>query len=157
MIDIERRWIKDAACGGSESLLFFPAMSVRGGREVPKKAEFDIAKRICAKCPVMLECRRDMLGEIYGVWGGLDPGERRSARTQRAKAALATPESRRAAALGIAKWRRGNSNWPDVARLVGMSQVVCKALWDWYVADQAPTSTVYLPGDDPEEQHGKSA
>lgn len=38
--------------------------------------KWDQAKEICQGCPVLDECRRDTLGEEYGVWGGLDQYDR---------------------------------------------------------------------------------
>ncbi|MFG2681365.1 WhiB family transcriptional regulator [Streptomyces sp. NPDC048392] len=44
---------------------------------VPKtEALYDQAKAICRDCPVLKQCRRDTLGEEYGVYGGWNPRER---------------------------------------------------------------------------------
>lgn len=39
----------------------------------------EAAKRVCARCPVMVECREHalLMPEPYGVWGGLTAAERR--------------------------------------------------------------------------------
>jgi WhiB family redox-sensing transcriptional regulator len=43
------------------------------------------AKQICVRCPVIVECRHHALTvqEPYGIWGGLDEGERRAAFARR--------------------------------------------------------------------------
>jgi WhiB family redox-sensing transcriptional regulator len=68
-------WPIRAACRDLDSSVFFHPDRERGparhGREVR-------AKRVCARCPVIDECRRHALTvqEPYGVWGGLTAGER---------------------------------------------------------------------------------
>ena len=62
-------WQERAACYGLDPEVFFPE---KGGSSRE-------AKRICAECPVRIEClnyalRRD---ERYGVWGGMSERERR--------------------------------------------------------------------------------
>lgn len=49
------------------------------------------AKSLCAACPVAVTCLDDALarGETVGIWGGLDPGERREAA---ARLGLVVPE-----------------------------------------------------------------
>jgi Transcription factor WhiB len=41
--------------------------------------EIDVAKTICARCPVLVDCRDYgiLAQENYGIWGGLTPLERR--------------------------------------------------------------------------------
>ncbi len=62
-------WRDSAACAGVDPELHFPE---KGGstRE---------AKRICASCPVKVECLTYALerSERWGVWGGLSERERR--------------------------------------------------------------------------------
>lgn len=67
LIDIEppyRDWRRDAACVGHDPDLFYPLSERDAGR----------AKRICASCPVSLECLATVLNmpphERYGVWAG---------------------------------------------------------------------------------------
>jgi WhiB family redox-sensing transcriptional regulator len=40
------------------------------------------AKRVCRTCPTQMRCLEAHLNEPYGVWGGLDPRERREQRRQ---------------------------------------------------------------------------
>ncbi|MEN2423045.1 WhiB family transcriptional regulator [Streptomyces rimosus] len=74
-------WRDRAACRTEDPDLFFPA-----GSTGPWAAQLVDAKRVCARCPVLHECRRYAL-ELpaeYGVWGGLSEDERRALRRRAA-------------------------------------------------------------------------
>jgi WhiB family redox-sensing transcriptional regulator len=63
-------------CRRDEAGLFFaPSKEPTAARLSREEA----AKRVCARCPVMVECREHALlqPEPYGVWGGLTAAERR--------------------------------------------------------------------------------
>lgn len=61
-------WEAYGLCRQVDPELWFPK---EGGSPEP-------AKRICASCPVMLECRAfSVPRELFGVWGGLTEKERR--------------------------------------------------------------------------------
>ncbi len=68
-------WRLDALCAETDPEAFFPE---KGGstRE---------AKRVCAGCPVRLQCLEYALDndERFGIWGGLSERERRRLRLQR--------------------------------------------------------------------------
>ena len=68
------RWADEAACRGSESLFYNEDSESKGVRRRKERA----AIRVCAGCPVLLECRVYALSrpERYGVWGGLSEAER---------------------------------------------------------------------------------
>jgi WhiB family redox-sensing transcriptional regulator len=69
-------WHSDAVCRRDEAGLFFaPSKEPTAARLSREEA----AKRVCARCPVMVECREHALlqPEPYGVWGGLTAAERR--------------------------------------------------------------------------------
>jgi WhiB family transcriptional regulator, redox-sensing transcriptional regulator len=69
-------WHSGAACRRDEAALFFaPSKEPTAARLAREEA----AKRVCARCPVLLECREHALlqPEPYGVWGGLTAAERR--------------------------------------------------------------------------------
>ncbi|MFM9372060.1 WhiB family transcriptional regulator [Streptomyces sp. Da 82-17] len=69
-------WHTDAVCRRDEAGLFFaPSKEPTAARLAREEA----AKRVCARCPVMVECREHALlqPEPYGVWGGLTAAERR--------------------------------------------------------------------------------
>ncbi|MFF8830325.1 WhiB family transcriptional regulator [Streptomyces sp. NPDC015131] len=69
-------WHTEAVCRRDEAGLFFaPSKEPTAARLAREEA----AKRVCARCPVMIECREHALlqPEPYGVWGGLTAAERR--------------------------------------------------------------------------------
>ncbi|MGH3468908.1 MAG: WhiB family transcriptional regulator [Thermocrispum sp.] len=75
------QWAESALCAQTDPELFFPE---RGQIDVLRAA-----KRVCAECPLQVECREYAIqrGEPFGVWGGTTERERRRIRTERRKAA----------------------------------------------------------------------
>lgn len=71
-----RPWMDDAPCRSVPPDLFYPPPG-GGGHEGAK-----VAKSVCAACPVRLDCLNYALdtGERFGIWGGLDDGEREKLR-----------------------------------------------------------------------------
>ena len=69
----ERQWRSRAACRSADPDLFFPVSA--SGASIEQVTE---AKAICARCPVLLQCREYALAtrEPYGVWGGLSEHDR---------------------------------------------------------------------------------
>ncbi|WP_153453427.1 WhiB family transcriptional regulator [Streptomyces smaragdinus] len=74
--DDDGPWHADAACRRDEAGLFFAPSKEPTADRLSREAA---AKRVCARCPVMLDCREHALlqPEPYGVWGGLTAAERR--------------------------------------------------------------------------------
>ncbi|MEE1927771.1 WhiB family transcriptional regulator [Streptomyces sp. TRM 70351] len=69
-------WHSEAVCRRDEAGLFFaPSKEPTAERLAREQA----AKAVCARCPVLVECREHALlqPEPYGVWGGLTAAERR--------------------------------------------------------------------------------
>lgn len=70
-------WANDGACKG-RTRVFFPTAA---GTNVSSVADsvWAAAKQVCAGCPVIGPCREFALAtkEPHGVWGGLDPTQRR--------------------------------------------------------------------------------
>jgi WhiB family redox-sensing transcriptional regulator len=67
--DQEAPWHTEAVCRRDEAGLFFaPSKEPTAARLSREEA----AKRVCGRCPVMVECREHALlqPEPYGVWGG---------------------------------------------------------------------------------------
>ncbi len=62
-------WAERALCRGYDPELFFPHAS----------ALADLAKSVCARCPVRRQCADYALttGQEFGVWGGMSEEERR--------------------------------------------------------------------------------
>ena len=70
------RWMSKAACVGKGHLFF----------DDLKKTQVAKAKKICASCPVLQECRTHAIeNEEFGVWGGLTANQRRLVRLGRLK------------------------------------------------------------------------
>jgi WhiB family redox-sensing transcriptional regulator len=75
-------WRHRAACHDLDPELFFPI-----GISEAAMREIRLAKTVCARCPVHVECLRWALasGQEFGVWGGLSEAERRSVRRRMAR------------------------------------------------------------------------
>lgn len=87
-------WRGDAACRDLDTELFF-----ENGLTEPALAQQALAKKICAECPVRVECLEFALqtNQQFGIWGGANEDERREIRRARRRAA------RRAAAAQSAQ------------------------------------------------------
>ena len=72
-------WRQNAACWGVDPDIFYPAA----------EEEAEVAKAICAQCPVRQTCLEYALAhrERDGVWGGATEKERRRILRQRRKSA----------------------------------------------------------------------
>jgi WhiB family redox-sensing transcriptional regulator len=70
-------WRHAAACRGEDPALFFAPSYFEKHRE--KQAREAVAKAVCARCPVRIECLDHALStrETHGVWGGANEMERR--------------------------------------------------------------------------------
>src|SRR5919201_6168827 len=69
-------WTTEAACQGQTRLFFAPA----GERPEARAVREAQARRVCASCPALVECRqwaRDH--REYGFWGGESEEERAAA------------------------------------------------------------------------------
>lgn len=73
-------WRERAACRDADPELFF-----HEGDSIFALGYQARAKQICAGCPVADRCLAEALrlGEPFGVWGGMTPGERRWATDRR--------------------------------------------------------------------------
>lgn len=75
-LDLTRpNWTDHAACKGMDQRIFFPE---RGASPEP-------AKKVCAGCPVRLECAQYAIdnADKHGIWGGLSEKRRRRIRQGR--------------------------------------------------------------------------
>ena len=68
-------WQLLGACRGEDTELFFHPEGERGPSRSNREAA---AKKVCASCPVLRQCRAHALAvrEPYGVWGGLSEDDR---------------------------------------------------------------------------------
>ncbi|GAA3075644.1 WhiB family transcriptional regulator [Streptosporangium carneum] len=71
-------WSRRSSCLSEDPELFFPVSSEGPGRE-----QYERAKAVCRHCPVQRRCLEYALNthQMYGVWGGTTPDERRAAMT----------------------------------------------------------------------------
>lgn len=73
----DQAWTQQAACAEEGAPPMFPhALDLQGN---------EAAKATCSGCPVRSKCLDEALSrnESFGVWGGLDPDERRSMKRQK--------------------------------------------------------------------------
>ncbi|MEJ8637159.1 MULTISPECIES: WhiB family transcriptional regulator [Streptomyces] len=94
--DQDGPWHAEAVCRRDEAGLFFaPSKEPTAARLSREEA----AKRVCARCPVMVECREHALlqPEPYGVWGGLTAAERRVVLARRRRREVEVKKSQSAA------------------------------------------------------------
>lgn len=73
----QQDWMADAACHGLTEVFFGPIRE----REAARLRREAVARRVCATCPVLAECRTyaRRVGEV-GFWGGENDEERAAAR-----------------------------------------------------------------------------
>ncbi len=78
-------WQYQGLCRDADPEIFFHPEGERGGT---RRRRDEAAKTICAKCPVIQQCREHALAvhEPYGVWGGLSEDERQAILLQRRRA-----------------------------------------------------------------------
>jgi WhiB family transcriptional regulator, redox-sensing transcriptional regulator len=71
-------WQDRGLCRRMPVEVFFEADGARGAN---KRRREEVAKRVCARCPVLEPCRVHALAaEDFGVWGGLSANEREEMR-----------------------------------------------------------------------------
>ncbi|MDZ7914959.1 MAG: WhiB family transcriptional regulator [Rhodococcus sp. (in: high G+C Gram-positive bacteria)] len=68
-------WQLEAQCQSMPVSMFYPPQGLRG---YTRTSSISDAKKICAQCPVVSDCRSHALeaNEPYGIWGGLTAYER---------------------------------------------------------------------------------
>lgn len=124
LYDPQRKWGPRAICGPEDAKLFFAQGGVPTTKPGPKvAAKWEAAKGICRMCPVIKECRRDTLGEEYGVWGGLDQYQRVQIRRALPKAIDGWPESQRLRwAKEVYELREAGLLWRTIQTQTGLTQ-----------------------------------
>lgn len=77
-IEPENDWRADAACKGIDPELFFSSEDLPNKQDRLERE--GAAKAVCARCAVRPDCLEYAIaaGERYGIWGGLNPQERRA-------------------------------------------------------------------------------
>lgn len=140
IIDLDRTWVRDAICVGMDPDVFFTdhaPNSVYNNRPTKRVlGQWDKAKIICGNCPVRRQCARDHLGEIEGVWGGLDPAQRMILRKEHSVNVrkLTGPVKAEYAKLA---WdlKRAHLPFHEVARMIGINIKTAQYLYDWHKAE----------------------
>ena len=70
----------NASCRGIGTEFYFTEDDKQPG----SSPEMAMAKALCQNCPVLKECREwGIKHEEFGIWGGLNPYDRRRVRRQR--------------------------------------------------------------------------
>lgn len=163
--DLERRWREHAACAGMDVEIFFPPQSqVKDEEEEvsPRlQGKWDEAKRICHACPVRNRCASDYLGEPEGVWGGLDPRERKRLRRVRSRHVQGLPDNSKSRSqygrLVHDLHINSHLDFKAVARLLGISVQVVHELYAWHLdrmkaEEERSAKVVELPIEEEEEE-----
>ncbi|MFF6988332.1 WhiB family transcriptional regulator [Streptomyces sp. NPDC010273] len=124
LYDPHRRWAPRGICRWEDRKLFFAdggQPNRRPGEAVQRR--WDQAKDICKMCPVLKECRRDSLGEEFGVYGGLDEFQRWHIRKALPGVVKSWPESKRLAwGREIHGLRQIGLHWSAIQYRTGMPQ-----------------------------------
>lgn len=90
------------------------------------------------------------MGEMFGVWGGMDPGERRAARRRASLAAMSWgPRRKRNVGKKILDMQLEDVRLTDIAITLGLTPDAIRGLSTWYREDRVRRGidTVPLPGD----------
>lgn len=82
------RWAEDAACRSVDPELFFDQgqdliTMTKGLISAANLKRREQAKAVCARCPVLMECREHYIDEVHGIYGGLDKDQRKALRDAR--------------------------------------------------------------------------
>lgn len=127
--DLERRWIEDAACQGMPSSVFFPEPDDENF--VARPLAYKKAKAVCRHCPVLALCQRDTLGEVDGIWGGMDPKERRKLRRERSLVVNQWSDEAKLAYGQMITDLRPGMVWSEISRLTSLNLTAVMYLHQW--------------------------
>lgn len=153
LYDPQRRYLKDAACTDPDDRRLFFVRNSAASKRPPEKTQalWDRAKEICGICPVMQQCRRDTLGEMDGVWGGLDPHQRFRIRQALPAAVKRWPRERQLRwGEELNRLRESGKVFRDIQRVTGIPEAPAIYLisqWQRHQADaetQEPAEVVEL-------------
>ena len=147
LYDPHRRWGPRGICRWEDRNLFFAPGGQADRKPGPKvQARWDQAKELCAMCPALAECRRDTLGEEFGVFGGLDQHQRYLIRRQMKAAVMRWPEARRMAwAREMYRLRQAGLRWSVIQTQTGIPQGAGElliALWKEHLEGQAEATAI---------------
>jgi transcription factor WhiB len=163
IVDLERRWEERAACKGTDTEMFFPPMSAnaKASPSTALQRAWNKAKEVCAECPVQPQCARDFLGEPDGVWGGMDPYERRQVRALHARKVTGMKGRRKEeyARLAYSLHADQHLSYSEVARVMGLTTAGATELGTYFLEHLKPLDTrpvakvidLRLPEPEPEQ------
>lgn len=100
-LDSTWHWQELGSCRDADPMLFFHPQNERGSSRIRRDQN---AKRICASCPVRLECADYAIRarEPYGVWGGLSEDDREAIFRRLEATALDRASNKKGAGLHVA-------------------------------------------------------
>ena len=163
IVDLRKSWMgDDMPCLRKNPEMFFfdhgPGTLLHPSRRAQE--EWNRAKRVCADCPVIRQCARDNLGEIEGVWGGMDPAQRVRLRTEHARKVrmLDGKVKEEYAKLAYDLRTERRLPWSEIGRIMGFDFATAQYLCDWwklYLGVHAPAEAVVdleLPPDPEDEE-----
>lgn len=138
LYDPYRRWAPRGICREEDHDLFFAKHGQPDRAPAARTvAKWNQAKEICQACPVLTECRRDTLGEEYGVFGGLDEHERYLLRRKMSRTIWAWPEAQRLAwAQEVHRLRKAGLSAPSIRARTGIPPGTAEKLaklWDEHI------------------------
>lgn len=140
LYDPQRKWAVKGICRWDDRELFFAdAGQYQSNRKPSAKvvARWAQAKEICQMCPALRECKRDTLGEPYGVWGGLDQYERYLIRQRLYKAIAGWPRERKLAwGEELHRLREADTGWKAIQIRCGMPQTPAERLIKFWLENR---------------------
>ena len=137
IVDLSKRWqCEEMPClrRNPEMFFFSNGKETLAHPSAKVQAQWDRAKEVCYTCPVMRECGRDNLGEVEGVWGGMDPAQRIKLRFKHSENVhkLTGPVKVRYAQLAYMLREDRNLPFSEIARIIGIRNQTAMYLWNWY-------------------------
>lgn len=142
VFDPGRKWRSQGICQKLDSTdvedhFFAGNAQVDRPPSAPTAAKWAAAKEICAMCRVQPECRRDTLGEEFGVWGGRDQHERYKERRKLSTKAKRWPEEDRLEwGRILAKMRDAGHITAEIYRRTGMGFHLASSLIEQWEGSQ---------------------
>lgn len=134
-----RDWMHapDLPCRLDPEAWFVPGGALHVRPVASTQEAWDEAKAFCRRCPVMHQCRRDTMGEEYGVWGGLDERQRYLVRRAMPKSAKGWPPERRlrlgAQVHALRPQGDVRSTWLPVQQVTGLPKALAVELRQEYL------------------------
>lgn len=147
IVDLSKRWMNDSMpCLKGDPEAFFSDHGTESLKHPSPRTQeqWNRAKAVCATCPVLRQCARDNLGEVDGVWGGMDPAQRFQQRSRHGHFVRELTGSRKEEYAQLAYMLRmeRHLSFSDVGRIIGLSSVVAQYLSDWWKAELDKTTSM---------------